>query len=224
MARKWIVLLLIGLVATLAACSGESTAEKIHTHLEETVVQEEGYKNQQSEITALEKKEQEIYAEIIELDMEDFDQIKTLAEEAIAVIDEREEKVNLEKESITNASEEFHSIEDLLANLEDEAVNAKGQEMYDTMLERYEAYDELYTAYMESLELERELYEMIQVEDLEQEALNEHIEKVNASYETIFSVNDQFNELTVAYNQLKQEFYEAAEMNVTYSENEEAEK
>lgn len=224
MARKWIVLLLIGLVATLAACSGESTAEKIHTHLEETVVKEEGYKNQQSEITALEKQEQEIYAEIIELEMEDFDQIKTLAEEAIAVIDEREEKVNLEKESITNASEEFHSIEDLLADLEDEAVNAKGQEMYDTMLERYAAYDELYTAYMESLQLERELYEMLQLEDLEQEALNEHIEKINASYETIFSVNDRFNELTVTYNQLKQDFYEAAEMNVTYSENEETEK
>ncbi|MHA6252049.1 YkyA family protein [Oceanobacillus sp. CAU 1775] len=223
MARKWIIILLIGLVTVLAACSGESTAEKIHMHLEETVVLEEDYKNQQSEITTLEKQEQDIYAEIIELDMDEFDQITALANEALAVIDEREEKVNLEQESITSASEEFHSIEDLLTDLEDEAANEKANEMYNTMVERYSTYDELYAAYMESLQLERELYEMLQLEDLEQETLNEHIEKVNESYESIFTLNDQFNELTVSYNQFKKEFYEAAEMNVTYNQNEESE-
>lgn len=219
MSRKGIVFLLIAIIFTLAACSGESTVEKIHTHLEETVVLEEGFKSQQSEITDLEKQEQDIYAEIIDLGMEDIEKITSLAEEALTVIGEREEKINLEQESIKNASEEFESIEALLTNIEDEAAKEKAEEMYDRMMERYVAYDELYEVYMESIQLEKELYELLQQEDLEQETLNEHIEKINVSYEAILSVNDQFNEHTAAYNSLKKEFYEAADITVSVVEN-----
>ena len=218
MSLKKISLLLIGFIVLLSACSSESVEEQIHTHLEEAVTLEEGFKSQQSEITALEKQEQEIYSQIIDLGMDDLDEITKLSEDALTIIDEREEKLNIEKESIASAQEEFQSIEELIEGIEEEAVKTTGEEMFQTMMSRYAAYEELYAAYTESLGFEKELYTMLQDEELEQEALNEHIAKINESYETILAANDQFNEHTIAYNELKKEFYEAANMNVTFEE------
>jgi len=216
------LLLLLAIVFVLAACSGEGTVEEIHTQLEETVELEEEFENQQSEITALEAQEQEIYAQIIELGMDDFEEITSLSEEAITVIEKREEKLNLERESIMNANEAFVSIESLIEDLEEEEVKAKAEEMYRVMVERYATYDELFEVYTTSIGLEKELYEMLQQEELEQEVLNEQIESINASYESILQINDQFNEHTTAYNNLKQEFYEAADINVTLNDNTDA--
>ena len=211
-------LLLVGVVALLSACSGESVEEQIHTHLEETVTLEEGFKSQQGEITDLEKQEQEIYSQIIDLGMDDLDEITKLSQDALTIIDERKEELIIEKESIASAQEEFQSIEELIEGIEEEALKSKGKEMYETMMSRYAAYEELYAAYMDSLEFEKELYTMLQDEELEQEALNEHIAKINESYETILAANDQFNKHTIAYNELKKEFYEAADMNVSFEE------
>lgn len=218
MALKKLPLLFFGIIFILSACSGESVEEKIHTHLEEAVTLEEDFKAQQSEITDLEKQEQEIYKQIIDLGMDELDKIIELSEEAITIINERKEKLDIEKESITKAEEEFQSIESLLDDLEEETVKTKAEEMFQTMINRYNSYEELYNAYTESLEYEKELYTMLQEKELEQETLNEQIAKINESYEEILSANDQFNEHTIAYNELKQEFYEAANINVTYSE------
>lgn len=215
---KKIALLLIGITFIISACSGESTEEQIHIHLEEAVTLEADFKAQQSEITALEKKEQEIYSQIIDLTMEEFDEITKLSQDALAVIDERKEKLNIERDSIVSAKEEFQSIEKLITDLEEETVKAKGEEMYETMMKRYAAYEELYTAYTKSLDLERELYTTLQEEEVEQEFLNEQIADINESYNSILVANDQFNEHTIAYNELKKEFYEAAKIDVTFNE------
>lgn len=218
MLRRKISLLLVAFIFILSACSSVSVEEQIHTHLEEAVVLEDDFKSQQSEITDLEKREQEIYSQIIDLGMDDFDEITKLAQDAEVLINEREEKLNLEQESIGKAQAEFELIEDLISELEEATVKEKGEEMYHTMIERYTTYDELYSAYTTSLKLEKELYEMLQQEEIEQETLNEHIEKINSSYETILSSNDTFNELTIEYNNLKKEFYDAAEIEVSLEE------
>ncbi|MCF3944735.1 YkyA family protein [Oceanobacillus alkalisoli] len=218
MTWKKTVLMFGLLLIVLSACSSESTEEKIHTHLEETVVLEQEFEAQQSEITELEKQEQEIYAQVIDLGMDDFEEITKLSQDAIALIEERKEKIDVESESIQAAKEEFQSIEALLDDLEEGDAKTKGEEMYQTMMDRYITYDDLYEAYKQSLDLETELYTLLQDEEVEQEVLNEQIEKINATYEQILTANDTFNELTVGYNELKQAFYEAANMEVTFEE------
>lgn len=211
------VLLTIGLfLIILTACSGGRVEEQIHSRLEETVVLEQEFEAQQSDITELEKQEQKIYAQVIDLSMEEFDEITELSQEAIKIIEERSEKIDAERESIVSAREEFEQIEGLLEDIEAENVRTKGEEMYQTMVARYDIYDELYEAYKESLKLENELYTMLQEEGVEQQELNDHIEMVNETYGKILDANDEFNELTIEYNNLKQEFYEEAGMEVTF--------
>jgi DNA repair exonuclease SbcCD ATPase subunit len=217
--KKTILTIIAGSFALLSACSGESTEEQIHSHLEEAVAQEAEFEEQQGQITDLEQREQELYSEIIQLSMDEFEQIQTLSQEALEVIDERSDKISQERESIESSQETFQMTEELIAEL-DEGIQAKGEEMYNVMGNRYAAYYDLFDTYVNSLELERELYEMLQQEDTEQEALNEQINSINESYQSVLGFNEQFNEYTVEYNDLKQEFYNEADINVTYEENE----
>lgn len=217
--KKPLFIIFISLLAILSACSGESTKEQIHNHLEEAVSAEAGFEKQQGEITELEKQEQKLYSQIIDLGMDKFDKIKELSQQAIKVIDQRSENIKLEKESIDASKEAFNKIEKPIEGLEEAALKDKAEKMYKMMNDRYKAYDDLYKAYTKSLELEKELYTMLQKEALEQEELTDQITSINSSYEKVFDANDQFNKATVAYNDLKKEFYKIADINVTYEEN-----
>ncbi|WP_164669168.1 YkyA family protein [Virgibacillus doumboii] len=217
--KKSFVFIVFIIIALLTACSGTSTSEQIYNHLEKAVELEATFEEQQDPIVELEKKEQEIYAQIIDLGMDEFDKIKELSKQAIDTIEKRSEKIELEKESIQASKEEFTKIESMIKDLEDKKVKKKAEEMYSVMMDRYEAYDKLNKAYSDSLKLEKELYTMLQKEDLEQETLTDHIKKVNKSYEKVIEANEKFNKFTTEYNKLKEAFYEAAGMNVEYKNN-----
>ncbi|RDW18040.1 hypothetical protein CWR45_11625 [Oceanobacillus chungangensis] len=203
-------------IVFLSACSGESTQVQIHNHLEEAVNLEEVFESQQENITELETQEQEIYSQIIDLGMDEFEQIVELAKEATGIIDERADKIKLEKESIDASREEFNKIRPLIDELEDGELKQVADKMYAMMEKRYNSYDKLHEAYLQSLKQEKELYSLLQQEDLEQETLTEQINKINESYQKILDENQNFNEFTTEYNKLKKEFYTQANMNVSY--------
>lgn len=217
---KWTGLLLgISALMILNACSGESTTEEIYDHLEESVTLEETFVEKQTEITELEQKEQSLYEEIFELSMDDFDKIKELSEDAISSIDERRDKVDEEKDSMDSSEKEFKKVKDLIGDLDDDKdVKENANEMYDVMMERYDAYHEIYEAYMDSLDDETELYTLLQDEDVEQEAISGQLDEINESYQHIIDTNETFNHATVEYNDLKKEFYKAADIDVEYDD------
>ncbi len=219
MRKLAIVFFATGLLMFLSAC-GDSPSDKIYEHLEESVRLEKGFGEQQEPITELEQQEQELYSEIIDLKMDEFDKIKKLSQEALKLIDQRAEKLSLEKESIDQAKEEFLKTESFIAELEDDAAKKKATEMYDKMVERFDVYDKLYQNYEASIKLEKKLYETFQQEDVEQDELKTQLDAINESYEKILKGNDQFNETTEEFNDLKKEFYEAAEIDVVYNNDE----
>ncbi|ASK63635.1 hypothetical protein CFK37_16460 [Virgibacillus phasianinus] len=216
MYRGIAIILLISIITLLSACSGASTSEKIYDHLEKAVTAEKAFEKQQDDIVKLEKEEQKLYSQIIDLSMDEFDKIKSIAVEAIGVIDKRKEKIALEKESIEGSKEEFEKVKELIGELEKEKAKNKANKMYDVMMNRYDAYYTLNDAYAKSLKLEKELYTMLQKEDLKQETLTEHIKKINESYKNVLAANKNFNAYTEKYNKLKKEFYKAAKIEVTY--------
>lgn len=200
----------------LTACSGQSTTEEMYDHMEEAVSLEENFEEQQDTIAKLEQQEKEIYNQIINLGTSEFDKIKELSKKALDLIDQRVEKLKLEKESITAAKEEFTKIEPLIEDIEEKAIKEKGNQLYTTMSERYSAYKDINKAYTEALKLDKELYEMLQKKELKEEDLKKQIEEINQSYDKVLTANKTFNDKTKQYNQQKQKFYELAGLNVEY--------
>ncbi|WP_018932820.1 YkyA family protein [Gracilibacillus lacisalsi] len=210
-------LLLIGFLLTLVlvGCSGESVANDMYEHLEETVELERTFVEQQEPFTALEEEEQELYNQIIELTADEMDEITSLSEQAIDTIEERKELLQTELESMQGAEEEFSQVKEYVDELDEEPKEI-AEEMIQTMDQRYEVYQQLNEAYLSSLDQDKILYELFMDEELTEEELREQIDTVNQSYDEVMEINTEFNELTDTYNQLKEDFYKAADLNVVY--------
>nr|WP_253288910.1 YkyA family protein [Amphibacillus sp. MSJ-3] len=200
----------------LGACSGESTQEKIHQHMEESVKLEDDFVAQQQPLSELEQEEQALYQEISDLSIDEFEKINELAEKAIESIETRRDHIQTELASIEASKEEFDQVSPLIEELEDEALQTTALEVVELMEERYNSFLALHDVYDASLDLDVELYQLLMKEDLEEPEFTEQIEKVNAQYEKIIDTNLDFNEATDAFNQKKREFYEQSDLNVTY--------
>lgn len=202
--------ILIGLafILLLAACSKDNVHQEIKTYLEATVDIEKSFEEYQESIYELEKQDEEIYNEIIRLGSNEYEEVVSLAKEAVTLLDERHELVKLEKESLEASRTEFENIKGLMDKISNEDELEHTEKMYETMINRYDAYDEVYDKYVTSIQLTKELYTLLQEENLKENELYTLISTVNESYEDVIKANEKFNKETVLYNQLKQTYYE----------------
>ncbi len=198
----------------LSAC-GEKPAETVYQHLETAVELEAPFEQQQEPLQQAEQKENELFEQIIALGMDEFEQISSLADEALVSVESRLTMVETEKESIEASYQEFSEIESLVGDAEEEWSSTLA-ELSESMEERYHTYQELYSVYTEALNKDRALFEMLKEEELTMEDLQAQIDQVNESYRDVTEKKEQFNQSTDEYNEMKRSFYEAAELNVRY--------
>ncbi|MEB1809912.1 MAG: YkyA family protein [Bacillaceae bacterium] len=209
------LILSITMVMFLAAC-GNNPAENMYTHMEKAVVLEEVFEQQQEPLIIAEKKEHELYEQIIKLGMSEYEEIVDLSQQAIAIVQERKQLMDKEKMSIEAGYEEFLKIEPEIEELKDEELKNFALQLKETMTNRFESYQELYDEYDMALSLDEELYTMLQQEDLTIDELQEKIDEINEAYERVMEAKDVFNEYTEAYNEEKKEFYTLAELDITF--------
>lgn len=205
-------ILLLMLAFFLTACS--SAEEDVFKALEEVVVQEEEFEKQQNPLVELEEKEQEIFDKIMALNMDDFEEISTLADEAIENLTARQELIDKEKTSMEKSHEQFKKAEDKIKSIKDDKLKEQADKISVTMKERYDSYDEIYTTYKTSLDENKKIYELLKNEDLKLEDLESQIEVVNDTFVKIITANETFNELTEKFNEEKMDFYKAANLDV----------
>lgn len=201
------VCLTIGLFCVLSACGKEDVTKQINNHLESTVEIEKEFEETQEKIYELEKNDEELYKKIIELGSDEFEQVQSLTTEAIDLLDERYEYVKEEKKSIDHSKEEFEKIKPLIEDISDENQKKQTEKMFKTMMERYKAYEDVYYNYSDSIQLTKQLYELLQEEKLNEEIYS-LIENVNESYDSVLKANESFNKHTLLYNNLKNEYYD----------------
>ncbi|MBM7837496.1 hypothetical protein JOC54_000727 [Alkalihalobacillus xiaoxiensis] len=200
----------------LTAC-GQTATETIYDHLEEAAeIENEGFNEQQQPLIDAEEKEAELYQQIVELDMDSFDEIVSLSDEALASVEERRELIASEKESIEDGYSEFEKAVSNFEELEEEELTNRANEMQEAMDNRYESYQALYTVYERSLDLDQQLYDMLKDEELDVDTLTAHIEETNGVYQERDEATNQFNEYTDAYNDAKEAFYEASDLEVRF--------
>ncbi len=212
-------LLMIGVVVALSGCFGKtSPEEKVFDVLEETYTLEKPFIEQQDDIASLEKEEKEIFEEISSLPSDQMDEIQALAQQAIEGIEQREEYIKTERESMADSQEEFEKIYSLIEEIEDEEAKREVEQVVEIMEQRYEEYEELHRAYTNVLQLEKELYTLFENEETEKTEITDAIIHLNEMYEEIMEINATFNEYTAQYNEQKESFYKATELNVTFQE------
>lgn len=192
----------------------QSPAEEMFEKLEKVVEIEQTFEDQQKPLVQLEKQEKELYGQIIEMNLQEYDKVVQLADEAISISKKRNELLDLERKSIEESQAEFEQVPEIYAKIDDLQLKEQAKGLNDLMQERYRTHEKLYESYVAGLGYDIELYNMFKNEEVTVDQLGEQINKVNAAYEEVLSANDQFNQLTDQYNEKKYQFYQAAGLNV----------
>ncbi len=200
-----LVILSVGL---MACQKKELTLDKIHYHLNESVVIESEFESYQKSINELEHEEGELFNRIIEMTDDEKDDKQKIAEEAKQLLNDKKEEINAIQQMLKESKAEFEQIEPLINELEDNEQINRLEKMYSAMMDRYEASENVFDSYSISIELTNELYDHFLLEENHTSDIFSMIKKVNESYENITSAYDQFNDSTIAYNTLKTDFYE----------------
>ncbi|WP_347564266.1 YkyA family protein [Bacillus sp. MM2020_4] len=195
----------------LSGCVGNKTpAEKMYDVLEDVVTKEKVFEEQQDPLVTLEKKEKNIYDQIIELGMKEYDQIVKLSDEAIQLTNERKNHMERETKSLKESEQAFKKAAGIKDDFDDTEVKKTANELYDIMMQRYQAHEWLYKEYSSALTYDKELYGMFKNKNLPLEDLEAQVNKLNEQYKQVFEANEKFNMLTDQYNDKKQSFYKKA--------------
>ncbi|THE11164.1 hypothetical protein E1I69_16105 [Bacillus timonensis] len=214
-------IVLLCMIFLLMGCNnGPSPEEQMYETLEKVVKVEKDFEEQQEPLVELEKREKELYDEILTLGMKEFDQIVTLSKEALDIVTERETRINNEHESIKASKKEFQKVDSFISEIKEESVKEEADALVSVMNQRYESYEKLYSSYTEAIGYDKKLYEMFQNEELTLEELEQQINLINETYEKVVAANEDFNKLTDQYNNAKVSFYKSAGLEVVFEEKE----
>src|SRR5690625_4523990 len=149
----------------ITACSGSAAEDKIYDHLEKAYELEANFEERQKELLALEKEGQELYAEIVDLEMKDMEEIKEKSQEESDIIDQQVNEIKNEKERTDVYVEACKEEEKYIENLDDDTSKATAEDMYKAMVDRYDNYKQLDILYNESMKREATLYKMLSDEE-----------------------------------------------------------
>jgi hypothetical protein len=212
------LLLIIPIIINLIILSGclnqKTTPEKMYELMEKVVLEETTFEDQQSPLIQAEKKEKLLYDQIISLGMKEYEQIAKLADEALLLVEERKTLMASETDSIKKSEVQFEKLSPYIEKLEDSNLKKDAKKLYKVMIKRYRIHEDLNQAYLQALQLDKELYQMFKNKDLSLEDLENQINQINEKYKIIYDINDQFNQNTEEYNDLKLAFYQNAGFNI----------
>lgn len=202
------ILFFIVPILFLGGCSNlQSNKERIYKFLEEVVALETDFANIQQPFGELEANESQIYSQIIEESASNREEINKLAIQGIEIIDQKEEMVANERESILQSKLKFEEIDKIIKKTKDEEVKKILEELQIIMQYRYEEYNRLYTLYTEVFTLEKNLYQLFKNGEITIEILENEITSINDMYTKIKEKNTSFNDWTRKYNEKKLELY-----------------
>ena len=189
----------------VAGCSGSGIREDLDGVLNDTFDAEEDYRAVQDDLEEREKKEQQLFEEIMALTQEQQEQVAEQAQEALDSADERLEFLQTEKDSMESAEENFADIDRVIEEAEEESVKADLEVLKTKMQERFAAHAEFTAAYEDLVVHQKELYGLLKDEESNLQMLQEKAAEVNEQNEQVQQAVTEFNELTQQVNELKNE-------------------
>ncbi|MCL6588017.1 MAG: YkyA family protein [Anoxybacillus sp.] len=197
--------LFVLIVILLQACS--TPEQQIARLFEQLGKYETNISEHENQLARLEQKQATLYNDIMALGMKQVDNVVKLADEAEAIMKQREKQLEEEYRSMKKISERMEIINTYADDLQDETLQRQLRQLVQTRRKQYDSYEKLYAYYHTALTAEKELYRLFKQSDVTLADLQTQIGEVNEAYAKLFAANEQFNEYTKQYNQEKKQLY-----------------
>ncbi|MGG1243441.1 YkyA family protein [Bacillus cabrialesii] len=201
----------------LTGCMGKDPVDSLHHSLEKAAESEKPFQEEQKTLEELETKENQLYDDVMKLNMDDYKKIVALSDEALENVSKREEHLKIENDSIKKSESEFEEAKTSAEHIKDKHIKEKAVTAASHMQKRYTSYGSMYEEYKKALQLNKKLYKQLKDKDLTRDDLDQQIDKVNASYEKVLKYSGEFNEQTEKYNKARDDLYDAAGYHVKKS-------
>jgi chromosome segregation ATPase len=195
------------LLVILTSCSINSSEKELKQLLNEMSKLEQSFTKHQQPLIELEKKEKEIYEEIMSLGMKRFDQIQPFVKKALQIIEQRKKRIEQEREIMISLKDKMPNLQRLIHSIDDPEVKIAAMNVYERLEKRYLSYEQLYQYYQQALRLESQFYHLLQEKDVTFAELEAKINALNKAYEQFQKETEQFNRYTNQYNQAKKKLY-----------------
>ncbi|MDO8224814.1 YkyA family protein [Bacillus cabrialesii] len=201
----------------LTGCMGKDPVDSLHHSLEKAAESEKPFQEEQKTLEELETKENQLYDDVMKLNMDDYKKIVALSDDALENVSKREEHLKIENDSIKKSESEFEEAKTSAEHIKDKHIKEKADTAASHMEKRYTSYGSMYEEYKKALQLNKKLYKQLKDKDLTRDDLDQQIDKVNASYEKVLKYSGEFNEQTEKYNKARDDLYDAAGYHVKKS-------
>lgn len=192
-------------ILLVSGCTfGDTAEQQISGVLQSMHDAEEPYRSVQSDLNKAEKKEAELFEEILGLTQEQQEELEQKVTELQELTAARQEYVATERESLEEALalSDFSTLD---ISEEEQALATQIDTAYDA---RYETYENVYTNYEELIRLQDTLYAEMLVEEVSIETVRELIQQVNAQNELVQSAVSTMNEKTEEFNSTTSNVFE----------------
>jgi chromosome segregation ATPase len=207
--RKYVIGLVLSSILVLSGCNfGPSVEEQLSDALSDMNAAEKEYRDAQSELSKLEKSEQQLFTGIMELTQEQKEELETKVAELEKLLEQRLVHIDQEESSMKKAMELLKSFDSIIEQAEGD-MKSHFEELKKAVGDRYDLHSAVVTEYKELANLQKELYEMLVTEGVELSQLKEKVGEVNAQNETVQSTINSFNEATIIVNGLKDDIFES---------------
>ncbi len=205
--NKTIIAVVLSVSLVLSGCSyGSSIEKKLSDTMTEMNGAEKVYREAQAQLTDLEKTEQKLFNETMELTQGQREVLKTKVAELEGILAQRLGHLVEEETSISKAKVSAESFDAII-----EQADERGKESIEALKtavdKRYELHSEFVSEYKKLAMLQEELYGMLSAEETQLMELKNKVEEVNAQNEKVQSAVALFNELTGRVNILKDDVF-----------------
>ncbi|MGE6631234.1 YkyA family protein [Bacillus sp. NPDC077027] len=194
----------------LAGCGSQNPLNEMQDAMEKVTEKEKPFQTEQASLMDYEKKEQQLYKDMINTTKDKTKTVTNLSNQALALSKQRKKHLRTEKESMDQSKKEFHIVKESAERIADADMKEKAKETVMSMEKRYQSYDKLYREYEKALELDQKLYKSFKKKDLGYQELKTKLKTVNHTYSKVRKESKKFNDYTDQLNQKKQSLYRVA--------------
>lgn len=201
--RETIIGFILAVTLVLSGCTSDSSIEKqLSATLTKMNNAEQVYQDVQDELTELEKTEQELFNQTMQMTQQQLDELKIKVAELEELLGQRLTHIEGEEKSISKASKSVDELDAILEQVDE--TSGKGlEELKSAVTNRYELHSAFVFEYKKLISLQKELYGMLIAEEVELKVLQNKVGEVNEQNELAQLAVVAFNDATAKVNVLK---------------------
>ncbi len=208
---KKLILMLGGAALFLSGCSNaESELNDFYDEFTGSLSEEKGLAELNEQYNELEGAKASLQEELNNADIEE---INSISEELQSNTEERLGLLEEERELIADSNEAFEDAREKAEEISNEEYKKEADSLVASMNARFDAHETMTDTYTEALGAEQALFEYLGEEEITQDAVDEHLNKIAEYSEPINEALETFSAETEKINQLKGEIEQILENN-----------